>query len=504
MKEVVKLIMEKMRVRYAPSPTGLLHIGNARTAIFNYIFARHYGAKFVIRIEDTDKAREVEGGEASQLENLSWLGVGWDESPRDPNSQYAPYRQSERLAIYHDYALQLVKEGKAYYSYMTKEELTAEHEAQIAAGHLPKHLYEYEGMTEEEIQVSQEIAKKKGIKPAIRIHVPEDHIYEWEDLVKGKISYIGRNIGGGDWVIEKADGTATYNFCVVVDDHLMEITHVIRGDDHVNNTPKQLMIYEAFGWKIPKMAHMPLVLNANTGKKLSKRDKNTLQFIEDYREKGFLPEAVFNFISLLGWNPGDNEEILSQEEIIKLFEIERMSGAPAAFDQSKLNWINQQYIKKMSANECFEFCRPFLEKAGRISKNLNKEEKECIKQIVKLYQPQLQYGEQIVELTNIFFEERVMLTEKERTIISTQASKHVIQLFNEKLSHVVEKEFTSKKILGLVSEIQKETGIKGKGLWMPLRIAISRQEHGPELDQFIFLIGLDKTLAHIQRTLKEI
>ena len=255
-----------IRVRYAPSPTGHLHIGNARTAIFNYLFARHNKGKFIIRIEDTDTKRNVSDGEKSQLDNLKWLGLDWDEGP-DVGGDYGPYRQSERKDIYTPLIQQLIDEGKAYESYRTEEQLTADRDAQKARGEMPHYEYEYAGMTEDEKQQAIADAKAKGLKPVIRFRVPKNHDYAWDDIVKGKVSFNSDTIGG-DFVIRKRDGMPTYNFAVVVDDHEMKISHVFRGDDHVANTPKQLMIYEAFGWQAPKFGHMSLIISADTGKKI--------------------------------------------------------------------------------------------------------------------------------------------------------------------------------------------------------------------------------------------
>ena len=254
---------KKIRVRYAPSPTGHLHIGNARTALFNWLFARHYKGEFVIRIEDTDQARNIADGEKSQLDNLSWLGLDWDESPANPG-EYGPYRQSERMDIYKPLIQELLDRGLAYKSYKTSEELEAEREAQIAAKQAPHYVYEYAGMSDDEIAAAQAEAEAKGLQPVVRFRVPEDKPYAWDDIVKGHVE-INSNTIGGDWVIQKADGMPTYNFAVVVDDHMMEISHVLRGDDHVSNTPKQLMIYEAFGWEAPIFGHMTLIINAETG-----------------------------------------------------------------------------------------------------------------------------------------------------------------------------------------------------------------------------------------------
>ncbi|MFV0556328.1 MAG: glutamate--tRNA ligase [Lactovum sp.] len=478
-----------IRVRYAPSPTGLLHIGNARTALFNYLFARNLAGTFIIRIEDTDRKRHVEDGERSQLENLRWLGIDWDESPESHEN----YRQSERLDIYQSYIQQLLEEKKAFYSFKTAEELTADHERQEAMGIAPHYENEYLGMTEEEVQTYQETRRAAGIQPTVRIKTPENHIYSWEDMVKGKTTFESSNLGG-DWVIQKADGYPTYNFAVVIDDHLMEISHVLRGDDHIANTPKQLMIYEAFGWEIPTFAHMTLIINTETGKKLSKRDTNTLQFIEDYRAKGYLPEAIFNFIAFLGWNPGGEEEIYSKEELIKLFTSERLSKAPASFDQKKLEWIDSEYIKKMDLSVLVDLCRPFLEKAGRVDQH--------IEALVKLYQPQLKCAEEIVELTNFFYEDFPELGPEEKEVMKDEGAKVVVEAFYKELSKLSESDFKAENILPLFKLVQKETSIKGKALWMPIRVATTGYIHGPQLHEALEIFGPKKSLKRLENILR--
>lgn len=327
--------MSKVRVRYAPSPTGHLHIGNARTALFNYLFARHNDGDFIIRIEDTDQKRNIEDGEKSQLENLAWLGMDWDESPEKPG-KYGPYRQSERKDIYQPLIDHLLLSNLAYKCYCTEEELEAEREAQKARGEMPHYSGKCAHLTPEE----QAEKEAQGFTPVIRFRVPRNKSYTFEDMVKGEIVFESDNTGG-DFVIQKRDGMPTYNFAVVVDDHEMEISHVLRGDDHIANTPKQLMIYEAFGWKAPVFGHMTLIINSETGKKLSKRDESILQFIEQYRELGYLPEAMFNFIALLGWSPVGEDELFSQEELITIFNPDRLSKSPAAFDGKKIGMGQQ-------------------------------------------------------------------------------------------------------------------------------------------------------------------
>ncbi|MBS7578215.1 MULTISPECIES: glutamate--tRNA ligase [unclassified Enterococcus] len=490
---------DKIRVRYAPSPTGLLHIGNARTALFNYLFARHYNGEFIIRIEDTDQKRHVADGERSQLENLAWLGMDWDESPQNPGD-FGPYRQSERLEIYQPLVQELVEKGLAYESYLTEDELAAQREAQEAAGETPKYIYEFKDMTDAEREAVIAEKKAAGIIPVIRLKVDEKAIYKWHDMVKGDIEFEGGNVGG-DWVIQKRDGMPTYNFAVVVDDHLMEITHVLRGDDHIANTPKQLMIYEAFGWETPKFGHMTLIINSATGKKLSKRDTQTLQFIEDYRAKGYLPEALFNFIALLGWNPGGEEEIFSQEALIQLFDENRLSKAPAAFDQKKLEWINNQYVKQASAEKIFELAKPFLVAANRLSEKPAEAELKRAQKLVALYQPQMSFAEEIVPLTDLFFNEHPVVTEEAKEVLAAETVPVVLTAFKAKLEALSADEFNRDRIFPLIKEVQKETGVKGKNLFMPIRIAVSGEMHGPELPDTIELLGKEKAIKHIEKVI---
>ncbi|MCW1022746.1 glutamate--tRNA ligase [Streptococcus anginosus] len=479
----------QIRVRYAPSPTGLLHIGNARTALFNYLYARHYGGTFIIRIEDTDRKRHVEDGERSQLENLRWLGIDWDESPET----HEKYRQSERLDIYQSYINELLEKGLAYKSYVTEEELAAERERQEAAGETPRYINEYLGMSEDEKAAYIAEREAAGIVPTVRLVVNESGIYKWNDLVKGEIEFEGGNIGG-DWVIQKKDGYPTYNFAVVVDDHLMKISHVIRGDDHIANTPKQLMVYEALGWEAPQFGHMTLIINSETGKKLSKRDTNTLQFIEDYRKKGYLPEAVFNFIALLGWNPGGENEIFSREELIQLFDEHRLSKSPAAFDQKKLDWMSNEYIKNADFETIFDMAKPYLEAAGRLTDKAEK--------LVELYKQQMKSVDEIVPLTDLFFEDFPELTAEEKEFMAGETVPTVLKAFKEKLEAMSDEDFKSENIFPQIKAVQKETGIKGKNLFMPIRIAVSGEMHGPELPDTIYLLGREKSIEHIEKMLK--
>jgi glutamate--tRNA ligase len=493
------LAKEKIRVRYAPSPTGHLHIGNARTALFNYLFARHNKGTMVLRIEDTDQKRNVKGGSKSQMENLHWLGIDWDEGP-DKGGDYGPYRQSERKEIYQKYIDQLIDEGKAYYSYKTEEELEAQREEQRAAGVAPHYTYEYEGMTADEIKQAQDEAKAKGLKPVVRIHIPEMETYSWDDIVKGHLEFESDTIGG-DFVIQKRDGMPTYNFAVVVDDHLMKITHVLRGDDHVSNTPKQLVVYEALGWEPPKFGHMTLIINSETGKKLSKRDESVLQFIEQYRDLGYLPEAMFNFITLLGWSPKGENEIFNKREFIKQFDPARLSKSPAAFDQKKLEWINNQYIKKADRDTLLDLALNNLQEASLVDEHPTPEKMEWVRQLVNIYSVQMSYTKQIVDMAKIFFEEAKDLSDEEIEEIKNDDGRGVIEEFKKQLDLIPR--FTSVQIMNAIQATRKATGIKGRKLFMPIRIATTRSMVGPGIGEAMELLGKERVLEHIDLTLKQ-
>ncbi|MFC6118986.1 glutamate--tRNA ligase [Macrococcoides bohemicum] len=480
-------MMSKVRVRYAPSPTGFLHIGNARTALFNYLFARHNGGDFIIRIEDTDTARNVEGGEASQLKFLQWLGMDWDESI-DKDGGYGPYRQSERAHIYNPIIEKLLAEDKAYRCYMTSEELEAEREAQLARGEMPRYGGKHAHLTKEE----EAALIAEGREPAIRIRVPKDKTYTFNDMVKGEVSFDSNGIG--DWVIVKKDGIPTYNFAVAIDDHFMEITHVIRGDDHISNTPKQMMVYEALGYDIPTFGHMTLIVNEDR-KKLSKRDGSIIQFIEQYHDLGYLPEALFNFIGLLGWSPEGEEEIFSKAQFIEMFDEKRLSKSPAFFDKQKLAWINNQYMKTKDLDTVFEMTLPHMEKAGLISNNPTEAELAWAKSLVSLYQQQMSYAGEIVELSELFFKDELALDEEASEVVNGEQVPELVKSLTAQLEAL--DTFDAASIKAAIKAVQKETGIKGKNLFMPIRVMVSGQTHGPELPNTMELLGKDKVIERL-------
>lgn len=479
----------EFRLRYAPSPTGHLHIGGARTALFNYLYARRNGGKFIVRIEDTDQTRNVENAAEKQMENLKWLGVEWDEG-EDVGGPYAPYRQMERLDIFRKYIDQLLEEGKAYYCYATKEELDAEREEQIARGETPR-------ISERHRNVSAEQKAEyeaEGRVPAIHFRVPDDKSYVVNDIIRGQVTFDSKEMG--DFVICRPDGIPTYNFAVVIDDYLMKISHVVRGEEHLSNTPRQLMIYEAFGWEPPQFAHLALILNQD-GKKMSKRDESIIQFIEQYRDLGFLPEAIVNFLVLLGWSPGGEEEIFSKEKIIDLFSLERVNKSPAVFDSTKMNWMNNHYIKQEPLDVIVDMCLPHLQKAGFVEENPSAGELERVRGIVGLYQEQMSYCAQIVPLSALFFLEEVVYDEDAKDVLKEEQVPVVLAAFKNHLEAAPE--YTVDTINAALKAVQKETGHKGKALFMPVRVAITGQIHGRDLGQSLYLIGREQVLTRIDR-----
>ncbi|MCB7070247.1 glutamate--tRNA ligase [Caldibacillus sp. 210928-DFI.2.22] len=483
--------MSDIRVRYAPSPTGHLHIGNARTALFNYLFARNQKGQFIIRIEDTDQKRNIVGGEESQLKYLKWLGMDWDESV-DVGGEYGPYRQSERLDIYKKYYEDLLEKGLAYKCYCTEEELEKEREEQIARGEAPRYSGKCRHLTKED----QARLEAEGRKPSIRFRVPEGKVYRFNDIVKGDVSFASEDIG--DFVIVKKDGMPLYNFAVAIDDHLMKISHVLRGDDHISNTPKQLMIYEAFGWEPPTFGHMTLIVNENH-KKLSKRDESIIQFIEQYEALGYLPEALFNFIALLGWSPVGEEEIFSKEELIEIFDPGRLSKSPAVFDRQKLIWMNNQYMKKLPVEKVVQLALPHLVNAGRVPENPSPEQLEMVNKLVALYQEQMSYGAEIVSLSELFFKEEISYDETGKAILSEEQVPEVLRAFLQELEDL--EPFEAAEIKAAIKRVQKATGQKGKKLFMPIRVAVTGQEHGPELPNTIELLGKETVKKRIQNIL---
>lgn len=478
---------KKVRVRYAPSPTGFLHIGGARSALFNYLYAKKYNGDFVFRIEDTDVERNVKGGEESQLNDLMWLGIVPDESPMNPNPKYAPYRQMERIETYHKYAQWLIDYGYAYECYCNEEELDASREEQYARGiNAPKYDRHCLNLTEEE----KEKYRKEGRKPCIRLKL-QDHLeISFNDLIRGKVTFNNDDIG--DWVIMKSSGIPTYNFAVVIDDHLMEITHVLRGEEHLSNTPKQIQLYKYFGWEVPTFGHMTIIINEN-GKKLSKRDNNILQFMSQYRELGYLPEAIFNFILLLGWTPNSEKEFFTLEEAKREFDPSRMSSSPSMFDQNKMNWMNAQYIRKLNDKKYLEFIKPFLAKVVDITKFSD----EKLLFMANMFKEEIQYGQEIVNLLKPLFEYHLDESNEAKEILALETTPIVVKEFTKQIENVNDLEQDTLKMM--FKNIATSTGVKGKNLYMPIRLLLTGQMHGAEIVNIIKLLGKEEVLKRVSK-----
>jgi len=475
----------KVRVRYAPSPTGFLHIGGARSALFNFLFAKKHQGQFIIRIEDTDIERNVAGGEVSQIRDLKWLGIIPDESPLNPNPVYAPYRQMERLDTYQKYAKQLIKQGHAYECYCSEEELEHSREEQLANGiAAPQYNRKCLHLTEAE----KTLFISQGRKPVIRIQL-EDHLkIEFTDMVRGLVSFNNDDIG--DWVLIKSNGIPTYNFAVVIDDFLMDITHVFRGEEHLSNTPKQIQVYRYLNFPIPQFGHMTIIVNEQ-GKKLSKRDASIVQFMSQYRDMGYLPEAIFNFILLLGWSPEGTQEFFTKDQAIAAFDSKRLSSSPSMFDPQKMNWINNYYIKQLSEENYWSFIQPYLMQAPGI-KIL---EINSLKQLGQLFKEQIAYGQQIIDLVKPILTP-VQSTELEAIdILNSPDGKKALALFIEKFQQLLTLDAVA--IKAIFKSIQQETGLKGKPLYMPVRLKITGQLHGAEMANIIPILGKANTLKRL-------
>ncbi|MEK8132680.1 glutamate--tRNA ligase [Paenibacillus filicis] len=483
--------MADVRVRYAPSPTGHLHIGGARTALFDYLYARRQGGQFIVRFEDTDQTRHVESGVDNQLEGLRWLGVDWDESV-DIGGPYGPYRQMERLDLYQPFIDQLLREGHAYYCFCTEAELEAERAAQEAAGEMPMYSGKCRSLTPEE----QQRYRDEGRKPSIRFRVPENKTIAFTDRIRERVEFDSNGIG--DFIIVRPDGIPTYNFAVILDDHLMKITLVIRGEEHLTNTPRQIMMYEALGLPVPEFAHLALILNADR-KKMSKRDESIIQFIQQYQSLGYLPEAVVNFIALLGWSPKGEEEMFTKEELIAQFDLDRVSKSPAVFDMDKLNWMNNAYIKKADPERIALLALPHLQQAGLLPAELSEEQQTWARSLIRLYQDQLRYAAEIVPLSELFFREDVQLDDEAGALLGEEHAPIVLSSFQKQAEAAAD--FGVDAIKGLIKAVQTETGYKGKPLFMTIRVALTGQMHGPDLNMTIHLLGRDQVLARLKKLL---
>lgn len=477
----------EVRTRFAPSPTGHLHIGGARTALFNYLFAKRHGGKFILRIEDTDLERSSIESEKVIIESLKWLGINWDEGV-EVGGPHGPYRSTERVDIYKKYVDILFEKGYAYHCYCTEEELEAQRQQLLTQGQMPRYTGKCRNLTEQE----KKRFEAEGRKPTVRFKVPEGVKIIVHDLVRGDVEFMSDDIG--DFVIVKSDGIPTYNFAVVIDDHLMQISHVIRGEEHLSNTPRQILIYNALGFELPQFAHVSLILGKDRTK-MSKRHGST--WVEQYREQGYLKEGLINFLALLGWSPPEDREIFDMDYLIKKFSLERVSKNPAIFDLDKLNYINSQHIKQKSLDELTELCIPYLVEAGYVKEDEAKEKFEWLKKIVKSVYEGLDYLAQIKDRVDIFFNNEIKIEEDEaREVLKWEHVRHLIEVFENKIKEA--ENLTSESIKSLFKEIQKETGYKGKNLFMPIRVALTGKTHGPELVEIIEIVGKENILKRLE------
>lgn len=481
---------QEVRVRFAPSPTGPFHIGGARSALFNYLVAKHNHGKFVVRIEDTDRKRSTSESEENIKEALKWLGITWDEGI-DIGGPDGPYRQTERLGIYQKYTEKLLAEGKAYYCFCTPEELEAEKQAQLAKGETPV----YSGKCADLPKETVEQYLKEGRPHVIRIKTPKNETIELDDLVRGHVSFDSNNVG--DFVIVKSDGIPVYNYCVVLDDALMHITHVIRAEEHLSNTPRQLVIYKALGFEAPKFAHVSLILGADK-KKMSKRHGATS--VQQYRDMGYLPDALVNFLALLGWTPEGDQEIFSRDELIEQFTLDRVAKNPAVFDIEKLNWINFHYMKQLDEDQLYAVCLPHLQKAGYASENPDEKEASWLKAVCAAMREHVQYGAQIVDAAKVFFtDDYAPENEETAAVLQEETAPSVLRMFRDELAAL--DDVTPDTVQPLFKKIQKGLKVKGKFVYMPIRVAITGVMHGPDLNVIVALMGRDKVLARLDKTL---
>ena len=478
--------MSEVRVRFAPSPTGLLHIGNVRTALFNFLFARHHGGKYILRIEDTDVERSTESSEKSILEDLTWLGLTWDEGP-DIGGPYGPYRQSERISHYREFAEKLLKMGKAYHCYCSEAELRKKGEAMLAQGIAPRYDGKCLNLTADE----KSALEKQGIKPTVRFKVEEESV-EVDDLIHGHTAFLKKEIG--DFIIMRSDGTAAYNFAVVVDDALMQISHVIRGDGHLTNTPRQILVAKALGFDIPRFAHHSLILGAD-GTPLSKRHGATS--LTHYREKGYLPQAVLNFLALLGWSPENGEEIIRVEEMVKQFTLNRVGKSGAVFNFDKLNWVNKVYLKRLSTEELTMLAIPYLE-----GTNWGERGEAWLREAVETVRNYLNYTSQIREELKLFLDPLPSAGEDAKGILREGKALEVIRTYRRWIENL--DQVNLENYAKMVSQVKEEVRVKGKPLYLPLRIALTGKTEGPELEKIFILFGKEESLKRIDETLQQV
>ena len=474
--------MKEVRTRFAPSPTGFMHIGNLRSALYEYLVAKSQNGKYILRIEDTDQKREVEGAVQVIYDTLKVCNIHIDEGPQE-GGNYGPYTQSERVDIYKKYAKELIDKGEAYYCFCSEERLEKlREEADIR-----KVAFMYDGhcqkLSKEEIE-----EKLKNNEPyVIRQKMPKEGSTSYEDLVYGKITVENKLLE--DQILLKSDGFPTYNFANVIDDHLMEISHVVRGNEYLSSTPKYLLLYNAFGWKSPEYIHLPHIIKEG-GKKISKRDGDST-FMDLYN-MGYLPEAIINYLALLGWSPADNQEIFSMDELIEKFDVKRINTSPAVYDIKKLSWINAHYIKELSKEDFKKFILPFLEKEY----DLSSKSTEWLDELLSIYQNHISSGSEIVDEVRLFFNNEYNLNEEAKEFMKQDGVDKTIDAFREEINNM--NDWTIESISEAINNTKEKSGNKGKMLFMPIRIKTSGQMHGPELANTIYLLGKDLVIERLK------
>jgi len=491
-----KTEIQEVRVRFAPSPTGPLHVGGARTALFDYLFAKQNKGKFILRIEDTDTQRSEQRWTEEIIDELKWLGVQWDEGP-DIGGEFGPYKQSQRLDIYEKYIEQLLAEKKAYYCFCTEEELENKRQDQASRGLAPK----YDGTC---CRLSSEVVEEnlKNNKPSVIRFKIENKKVKFKDLIRGDVEFDAGLLG--DIVIAKNLSTPLYHFAVVVDDFLMQISHVIRGEEHLSNTPRQILLQEALDFSRPTYAHLPLMLNSDKSK-MSKRQGDVA--LSDYHSNGYLPEALVNFMVLLGWNPGTEKEVFSMNQLIKEFSIEKVQKAGAVFNLQRLDFLNGLYIREKSIETLTELCVPYLKKAGLLV--VGQVSPNKLQEIVEVSRPRMKKLSEIVELADFFFPETLTL-DLEMLKWQQMTNQDIIDSLS--FSEKILSESKKWELKDLETEmfsasekfnLQKGYPEKNKGylLW-PLRVALSGKKMSPSPFEIASILGKEETLKRIKHAIK--
>ena len=486
----------EVRVRYAPSPTGLQHIGGVRTALFNYFFAKSMGGKFILRVEDTDRERYSDESLQDLYDTLDWLGIKWDEGPV-VGGPYGPYIQSERFELYKEYAEKLVKDGKAYYCYCTPERLEKVRQEQIASKS------DYQGYDRHCANLTDEERadlEAQGIKPVIRLRVPTEGKTTFHDILMGDITRKNKDVSP-DPILLKSDGFPTHHLANVIDDHLMGITHIMRAQEWIPSGPLHILLYEAFGWEPPIYCHLPMVMGKD-GQKLSKRHGSTS--VRDFRAKGYLPEAIINYVTMVGWSLDDHTEFFSKEDLEKCFKIENIHKAPGVFDYKKLDWFNGQYIRECDNERLSSLCTPYLQEAGFISKEVTEEEKKLILSLIPSVKERMKVLSDVVPLTTFLFKDEPVV---DKTVYIAKGSNEENTLKAlEKGSGILLSGLKEGKAEATIEEelvnLSKELEIKINGVFQPIRVAITNSTVSLPLFDSIKLLGLDETEKRLERALK--